>query len=227
MLMSGTFQPRLDILAPPQRALWRELGSVPAHFTLYGGTALALRLGHRQSVDFDFFSDAAFDPDELARAIPFLAGTERVRVSAHSLECRVERGGPVLISFFGHLGLGQAAARERAEGSQVQVASLLDIAGTKAAVVQRRTEMRDYLDIDALVTHGIALPQVLAAGNAVYGRSFNPLITLKALSYFDDVPTVPAEVRARLLAAVEAVDPAQLPVLTPYRPLPNENGRTP
>lgn len=199
---------------------------MPEHFTLYGGTALALRLGHRQSVDFDFFSDVAFDSDELARAISFLADAERVRVSAHSLECRVERGGPVLVSFFGNLGLGQAAHRERADGSRVYVASLLDIAGTKAAVVQRRAEVRDYLDIDALIRHGIELPRILAAGVAVYERSFNPLITLKALSYFDDVPALPAEVRERLQAAVEAVDPARLPMLTPYRRRLGAKGQT-
>jgi hypothetical protein len=50
----------------------------------------------------------------------------------------------------------------------------------------------------------------------VYGRSFNPLITLKALSYFGDVPSLAGEVRDRLLAAVAAVDPTQLPVLTPH-----------
>ena len=49
-----TFQPRLDILPASQRTLWPELDATPDHFTLYGGTALALRLGHRQSVDFDF-----------------------------------------------------------------------------------------------------------------------------------------------------------------------------
>jgi hypothetical protein len=48
----ATFQPRLDILP---WALWAELGATPDHFTLYGETALALRLGHRQSADFDFF----------------------------------------------------------------------------------------------------------------------------------------------------------------------------
>ncbi len=221
------FQPRLDILVPAQRALWPELDATPEDFTLYGGTALALRLGHRNSVDFDFFSDTAFDPDALAREVPYLAGAERVQIAAHTLTCRVERGGPVLVSFFGDLGLGQAAPRERAEGSKVHVAALLDIAGTKAAVVQRRAEARDYLDIDALICHGIDLPQMLAAGTVVYGRSFNPLITLKALSYFDDLPTLPAEVRERLQAAVAAVDPAHLPVLTPYVRRPNENGPTP
>jgi hypothetical protein len=220
-----TFQPRLDILPPPQRALWAELDATPDHFTLYGGTALALRLGHRQSVDFDFFSRAAFNPGDLAREIPYLAGAEPVQVVSHTLTCRVERGGPVLVSFFGNPGLGEVAPREIAEGSKVHVASLLDIAGTKALTVQQPAQARDYIDVDAFIRHGIDLPQVLAAGTVVYGRSFNPLITLKALSYFDDVPSLPAEVQKRLRAAVAAVDPAGLPVLPPH--VRRDDGRTP
>ena len=82
--------------------------------------------------------------------------------------------------------------------------------------MQQRAQARDYVDIDALIRHGIDLPQLLAAGAAVYERSFNPLITLKALSYFDDVPTLPAHVQERLRMAVAAVDPARLPALTPH-----------
>jgi hypothetical protein len=59
-----------------------------------------------------------------------------------------------------------------------------------------------------------------------YGRKFNPLITLKALSFFDDVATLPPEVRARLVRAVEAIDVMQLPVLTAYVKRP-ENGIAP
>lgn len=221
-----TFQPRLDILPSPQRALWPELDTTPDHFTLYGGTALALRIGHRESLDFDFFSRTAFDPAALARDIPYLAGAETVQLESHTLTCRVERGGPVLVSFFGNLGLGEAAPRENAEGSKLHVASLLDIAGTKALAVQQRAQARDYLDIDALIRHGIDLPRVLAAGAVVYGRSFNPMITLKALSYFDDVPTLPTDVRDRLRAVVEAIDPTSLPVLTPHVRR-AENGRAP
>jgi nucleotidyltransferase AbiEii toxin of type IV toxin-antitoxin system len=221
------FQPKLEILPSAQRGLWPELDATPDHFTLYGGTALALRLGHRQSVDFDFFSDVPFDPDRLARDVPYLDGTERVQVAAHTLTCRIERGAPVLVSFFGGLGLGLAAPRERAAASRVHVAGLLDIAGTKAAVVQRRPEARDYLDIDALIAAGIDLPRILAAGAVVYGRAFNPLITLKALSYFDDVPGVPNPVRQRLAAAVKAVDVSSLPILTPFRPSATPDERSP
>jgi hypothetical protein len=46
----------LDILPASQRQLWPELDAVPADFVLYGGTGLALQLGHRVSEDFDFFS---------------------------------------------------------------------------------------------------------------------------------------------------------------------------
>lgn len=58
------FTPNLRTLPTAQRALWLELEATPDHFMLYGGTALALYLGHRTSVDFDFFSNASFDPDD-------------------------------------------------------------------------------------------------------------------------------------------------------------------
>ena len=210
------FTPNLSTLPAAQRAFWRELEATPNHFTLYDGTALALYLGHRSSVDFDFFSDLPFDPDHLAQTLPYLKDAERVQVAANTLTCRVDRGGPVLVSFFGDLDLGQVAAREQVHDMKLHVASLLDIGGTKAAVVQKRAEIKDYLDIDALLRHGIDLPTLLAAGAVVYGRQFNPLLTVKALSYFDDLPGLPPEVRTRLSTAVAAVDVTQLPILTPY-----------
>ncbi len=88
-------------------------------------------------------------------------------------------------SFFGGLGPGQAAPRDRAHGRALYVASLLDLAGTKVAVVQKRAVAKDYLDIDRLLQHGTGLPAAFAAGRIVYGRSFNPMITLKALSSYD------------------------------------------
>ncbi|MGA3073711.1 MAG: nucleotidyl transferase AbiEii/AbiGii toxin family protein [Bryobacteraceae bacterium] len=210
------FLPNLDTLPAPQRALWPELAATPDSFTLYGGTALALRLGHRASVDFDFFSNGSFDPERLAEQIPYLLEAERIQLAPDTLTCRVDRGGPVLMSFFGGLGLGQVAAPEPASDTLLRVASLLDLAGTKAAVLQKRAEVKDYLDVHAILRHGIDLPTILAAGGVVYGRKFNPLITLKALCYFDDVPALPVEVRTQLARAVEGVDVTRLPVLAPY-----------
>lgn len=123
----------------------------------------------------------------------------------------------MLLSFFGDLDLGQVKEAEQAADIPLKVASLLDIAGTKAAVIQKRAEPKDYLDIDAILSQGIDLPTVLAAGKIVYGRRFNPLITLKALSYFDDLPTLPASVKQSLSHAAAAVNADRLPILTAYR----------
>ncbi len=65
-------QPRVDMLPPAQRRLWRVLGGTPGNFVLYGGTALALRLGHRQSMDFDFFSSVQADSTRLLREVLYL-----------------------------------------------------------------------------------------------------------------------------------------------------------
>jgi Nucleotidyl transferase AbiEii toxin, Type IV TA system len=91
------FIPNLQTLPPAQRMLWLELGDVPAEFVLYGGTAIALHLGHRESVDFDFFGNRDFNPSELYGRVPFLC-CNRKRTP---LTCSVERGEPVKISFFG------------------------------------------------------------------------------------------------------------------------------
>lgn len=67
-----------------------ELGQTPAEFVLYGGTALALRLGHRRSDDFDFFSTATFDPAQLRARVPYLRGAEVLRQEPNTLTCTVD-----------------------------------------------------------------------------------------------------------------------------------------
>lgn len=209
---------RLDILPPPQRQLWDELDQVPASFVLYGGTALALRLGHRVSEDFDFFNDP-FTPPNLERDIPFLRGAVRLQASPNTLVSAVERAGAVKVSFFGSLGLRRVQDPERSEVPRLHIASLLDLAATKVKVVQDRAESKDYLDIAQLLAEGIDLGEALGAARSVYGPSFNPLLSVKALCYFGDgdLGSLPAEIRAHLVTAAQAVDPTELPEV-PARP---------
>ena len=67
--MTNDFAPRLDILPKPARRLWDELATVPPEFVLYGGTAVALHLGHRQSADFDFFGNRPFGEADSVHSI--------------------------------------------------------------------------------------------------------------------------------------------------------------
>ena len=223
--MSRTFSPHLDILPAAQRVLWNELGQVPREFTLYGGTAIALRLGHRQSLDFDFFSPSAFDPDALVERIPFLRDGDVLQKEENTLTVVVDRGVPVQTSFFGVPRLGQMLEPEHSLDTGVRVAMLLDLAATKLAVVQKRAEARDYVDIDAILESGVVdLPTALAGAKLIYGHQFNPQISLKALSFFDDgtLPQLAQHVKNQLAAAVASVDLSRLPRLTMYRERPEQ-----
>jgi hypothetical protein len=180
------FTPKLEILPPAQRTLWNELKDTPKHFVLYGGTALALRLGHRSSDDFDFFSNHSFIPDVLQKAIPYLHDAEMNQSEANTLTTVVDHSGPVRVSFFGALALNRVQDPDIAPDNQIQVASLLDVAATKMVTIQQRAQTRDYEDIEAIVAAGISLSEALAAATSAYGRQFNGALSLKALTYFAD-----------------------------------------
>ncbi|HEX8754977.1 MAG TPA: nucleotidyl transferase AbiEii/AbiGii toxin family protein [Steroidobacteraceae bacterium] len=217
----SSFSPRLDVLPEAQRRLWEELSAVPKEFVLYGGTALALHLGHRKSVDFDFFGSRAIDVPSLETEIPFLAGARIIQREMNTLSAIVDRGASVKVSFFGVPKLPRLAPPLAAKDNDLKVASLLDLAGTKASVLQVRAEAKDYIDMDALIRiGGVSLPFALAAAEKLYGSSFNPEITLKALSYFDDgnLRELPTDMKLRLAEAVTKVDVDHLPNVQDFKP---------
>lgn len=201
------------MLPRPQRLLWEELGDTPPEFVLYGGTAVALHLGHRQSVDFDFFSNESFDPAGLISRIPYLKTARIDQRGDNTLTALVEREGPVKVSFFGDVGMNRAHAPEIVASLGLQIASLLDLIATKLKTIQQRAEAKDYRDIAAAMEAGINLEKALGAANAIYSRRFNALAALKALSYFDDgnLASLPQDMRAHLRRAAAEVNCENLP----------------
>jgi len=225
--MPATFEPRLDILPESQRRLWPELDAVPSDFVLYGGTALALHLGHRVSEDFDFFSSGSFDPDRLRARLPFFRDLNPgdpdawVQRKRDTLEAFVDRGGPVKLAFFGGLdALGRIEDPRRADGSRVQVASLTDLAGMKIRVVQVRGSWKDYVDLHTLAAHGVDVATALAAAKAI-DRNFDPGISIRALQFYGDgtLDRVPAAMQRDLTRWARAVDLRKLPELRSRRGL--------
>ena len=209
------FTPNLSILPEPQRQLWAELKGTPKAFVLYGGTALALRLGHRQSEDFDFFSNQPFRPDSLRESIPYLKHAEMTQFQDNTLTALVDRNGPVKLSFFGSLGIKRAQDPDIAEENGIQIASLLDLLASKLRTVQSRAEAKDYRDIVASFDAGLSLAEGLGAAAAIYGKNFNGALSLKALTYFEDgdLPSLTSAVQKRLLETATSVNLKELPVV--------------
>ncbi|MGI8745268.1 MAG: nucleotidyl transferase AbiEii/AbiGii toxin family protein [Bryobacteraceae bacterium] len=225
--MLSSFEPRLDILAESQRELWPDLDAVPSNFVLYGGTALALQLGHRVSEDFDFFSSSSFDPDQLRARLPFFRDLNAADPEAwiqhkrDNLEGFVIRKREVRVAFFGGLdNLHRIEDPCHAAGSLVQVASLLDLAGMKMRVIQMRGSWKDYIDVHALVSKGIDIVTALGAARAI-DSNFNPALSVRALQFYGDgtLDRVPVSVQRDLTNWAQSVDPARLPAFAPLRGL--------
>lgn len=200
---------QLHCLPAAQRRVWDELGSVPSEFTLCGGTALALMLGHRRSVDFDFFAYSSIDPEKLRETMPLLERATIIQQETNTLTAEVKRGGPVRVSFFGVPKLKCIQLTRPLTEPRIRLASPIDLAGMKAAVITRRIEIKDYLDLHALFTQtSLTLLDALAAASQIYGSQFNPVLSLKALGDLEPPPLakLPTGVKRRLREIISAID---------------------
>lgn len=207
-----TFTPRMAILPAAQQALWPALKPLCAlGFVLYGGTAIALRLGHRASVYFDFFSSHPLERTALHSAMPRLAQARSLQDQRDAWTVLIEDAQfpeqSVKLSFFGELSLGRVGQPDETQDGVLQVASLQDLLATKLKVILQRAEAKDYIDIAALLAAGLSLADGLAAARLLFGLNFQPSESLKALSFFGDgdLHTVSAAERAGLIDAAKNV----------------------
>jgi hypothetical protein len=184
--MPQRFDPRFGILPPAQREVWQVLRPAAAlGFVLYGGTAIALQLGHRQSVDFDFFSSRPIDKPGLADAFPFLAGAAILQDERNTLVVSAAMpSGPVKLSFFGGLHFGRINDPLLSSDGVLLAASPDDLLATKLKAILDRAELRDYRDIAALLAHGVSLPRALSGFRTMFGGE--PRTVLTAIGYFED-----------------------------------------
>ena len=210
--MSRRFKPHMEVLPPAQQSLWPELRHAPAlGFTLYGGTAIALRLGHRASVDFDFFSERPLDREAIKAAFPFAAKSTTLQDQDNTWVILAPAGNTeserVKVSFFGTIAFGRVAEPDFTDDGVLQVASFDDLMATKVKVVLQRAEAKDYRDVAAMLSAGVSLSRGLSSARLFFGPNFQPSESLKALVYFNDgdLAKLTAAEKAALVNAVKAV----------------------
>jgi hypothetical protein len=178
---------------------------------LYGGTAIALRIGHRFSVDFDFFTEKPLEKERLLEALPFIRHSTVIQDSFDTLTVLVSfeatENEYVKVSFFGRISYGRVGKPERTEDGVLQVASLDDLMATKVKVILQRIQAKDYMDIAAMVRVGVSLEKGLAAAREMFGTNFQPSECLKAMVYFEggDLHTLSSEVKKTMIEAVKTV----------------------
>jgi hypothetical protein len=160
----------LDTLTPEAKGLFPKLAAFKGDFYLAGGTALALQLGHRISIDFDLFS-----PEPIKKTL--LARIEDVYGVAPS-ETLVSNSGEltVIVSGVKHTFLHYPfpPMRPLVEGAPISLLAAEEILATKAYTIGRRGAFKDYIDIMIGIERSVSsLSDIIALACEKYGDAFN------------------------------------------------------
>lgn len=150
-------------------------------FYMAGGTALALQIGHRTSLDFDFYNPKHFASFPLYAKIEKIFKYNAEKISQHkdTLFCRI---GGVDLSFFWY---SHKLIENPINAQGILLASLQDIAAMKLIAISGRPAQRDYIDIFYLLKK-FTLEEMFAFGYKKY-PNFNHYLSLRALTYFADL----------------------------------------
>ena len=149
-------------------------------FILVGGTALALQIGHRKSIDLDFFSENTFNENELSEYLETSKQFKLDFISKNTIKGEIN-GVKIDLIKHGYLLVNSPFVFEG-----IRMATIEDIAAMKLnAIIGNGTRLKDFVDIAYSSSH-ICLTEMLEAFDKKY-QVRNPVMAVKALSYFQDI----------------------------------------
>lgn len=177
MLIKDTF-----IIKPETFLLIQELQSLEIlkDFYLVGGTALALKLGHRNSIDIDLFTQNEFSTQEIEEEISKKQNYLKTFERKNTLMCFINS---IKTDFIRH---NYPFVNEPITEEGITYLSLEDICAMKLnAIAQSGKRLKDFIDIYFLLEH-YSVNQMLDFYQIKYPFS-NKMIALRGLEYFEDI----------------------------------------
>jgi hypothetical protein len=155
-------------------------------FYLAGGTALALQLGHRDSIDFDFFKSGDFDTEKLFARLLEAIGPSVVKVQEERDTLGVVINGRIKLSIMRY---PYPLLKPLVGADALDLASIADIGCMKLSAITGRGTQKDYVDL-YFILQRIPLKELLVLCSVKLPQLDRGLI-LKALAYFDDLEPEP------------------------------------
>ena len=174
----------LETLTSESKRIFSEIKDL-TDFYLAGGTGLALQLGHRVSVDFDFMSGKVILPNVLVAAEK-LARTLKLssRIVVNNRDELTLFIGETKVTFL-HYPFPVVSSLVGFE--KIKIASILEIAAMKAYTIGRRGAFKDYVDIYFILKSGESLKSIGDLASQKYGDSFDMRLFLEQLVYLKDI----------------------------------------
>ena len=160
------------------------------NFYLAGGTALALQICHRRSVDFDFFSQKKL-PDNLLSQVKTTFPKAKIAVTysdSHQINLLVDNVRTTFLEY------PYKVFKLFVRADDIAVAAIEEIAAMKAYVIGRRLSYKDYVDWYFLLKENhVTLSELIPLAQKKFGAEFNDRLFLGQLVSLVDVPTQPID----------------------------------
>jgi len=151
-------------------------------FGMVGGTAIALYLGHRESIDFDLFSYEEFSNYSIKKRIPKDLVIENTFVDKNGEYTFLING--VKFTFFC---FPYKLDFLNSFDDIIKLPDLLTLASMKAFALGRRAKWKDYVDLYFILKEKYSITEIATKGLEVFGNEFNEKIFRSQLSYFKDI----------------------------------------
>ena len=174
---------RKEILTKEQVKLLPLAGKFIKNFGLVGGTAIALQIGHRQSIDFDLFSTEGFNNAKI-RKIIIASGSKISKVYQDEVGQFTFFVDKVQFTFF-HYPF-KIEFSEKFEKT-LKMPDLLTLAAMKAYTLGRRAKWKDYVDLYFILKANHTVSEITEKGVEIFGNEFNEKIFRTQLVYFKDI----------------------------------------
>jgi len=171
-----------EILTKEQVKLVPVLAVFPKKFGLVGGTAIALHIGHRKSIDFDMFSVKEFENSRIRSEITKIAKISKIFVD--ELGEFTVLVGSVKLTFL-HYPFDIKFDKEL--DGYIKLPNLLTLAAMKAYALGRRPKWKDYVDLYFIMEKYHSLNEISQKANNIFGNEFNEKSFRSQLAYFDDI----------------------------------------
>ncbi len=150
-------------------------------YYLVGGTALALQLGHRRSLDFDLFTNQSFDNKIIVATLRKKFTVPTLHINSHDELTLIVHDTKMTWYNFPY----EIACRVTWPGV-IKMPDVLTIAAMKAFALGQRAKWKDYIDL-YFVTKQYSLRNIVDRARELFGSEVNDRIFREQLSYFDDV----------------------------------------
>jgi len=171
-----------DILTKTQTSLLPLVKQFNSSFYLVGGTALALQLGHRRSVDFDLFTDKAFDSLNIRTTIK----KQHHAISRILIETKTEftlSVDNIKMTFYIY---PYSIKHQINFENIISLPDVLTIAAMKAFALGKRAKWKDYVDL-FFIFRTYSFKQVAGKALTIFGSEFDEKLFREQLAYFKDL----------------------------------------